>query len=105
MVEYVDLKVMYKEGEAFRSFPNKEIVIVDIKNNHIPEAVYNLTHSQDVFYVDNTANKLVQIIDLRVSRQDTAMVSNLPNNKFENIIYALVLIGLIMALSAWAFIY
>ena len=38
-------------------------IIVEIKDNHIPDAIFELSKDNEVFYEDGVTGELIQIID------------------------------------------
>lgn len=42
---------------------DKQIIIVEIKNNHIPDEIYKLSRDKEVFYCDGVTGELIQILD------------------------------------------
>jgi hypothetical protein len=44
--------------------PSGDFVVVEIKDNHIPEDVYKLAREKKVFYQDGVTKELIRILDV-----------------------------------------
>ena len=59
------------EQEAEKKLPQeKPPIIVEIKNNHVPDEIYRLSRENEVFYKDGITGDLIQILDCTVQARE-----------------------------------